>query len=171
MALKFGNFAKNTNFKEQPIENPGEEILLKIGDQLYRAFQVYLHQYKSPEYNELFGSDYFHPENNFTKREKQFYSKIISDSPMTRMWLAMQFFYIVNFVNRDKIIIFHDDVISFFNWITNKKKETHLQIQPSFQDLTSNHYVRHNREGEEATGGKYIKKYQKYIKKINFLKN
>lgn len=165
MSLIFGKFAKNKNYEDQHIEIPEKEILLNIGDKLYDAFQIYLKQYKKKIYMDIFPVEIYHPTEKFLINKIKYFSSIINNSPEVKMWLAMQYFYFTNFINRDGNINFFDDGINFFNWITGEKNEFSENLQPSFESLIG----RKISEEPVAEGGKYQKKFYKYSAKIRML--
>jgi hypothetical protein len=165
MTLTFKNFAKNKNFLDKDLEIPEQEILLNIGNKLYDAFQIYLKQYKSSRYREIFPVEAYYPAKKFEKNKIKYFSSIINNSPEVKMWLAMQYFYFTYFINRDGDIKFFDDGINFFNWITGEKKEFNEQLQQSFESLIE----RKMSEEPVAEGGKFQKKFYKYSAKIKML--
>jgi hypothetical protein len=158
MSLQFDIFAKNKYFVNQSLQIPNENILLKAGNTLYDAFQIYLYKYQKNEYTKLFPISFFYPTVDFTSDEKNFFSKVIDNSDKTKKWLAMQYFYFINKSDSDQIGSLFDDGINFFNWITNKNQSEPILIPP-FQKLI---------EKSLQVGGKlyYKNKLKKYHNKI-----
>jgi hypothetical protein len=154
MSIDYTKFAKNKYFQDQKLSSPSDEKLLKIGNQLFHAFKLYLYGYKSDKYNKMFSNSQHHPEEDFTKGEKNYYSSIITNTDECKKWLAMQMFYFLNFVPENEITCMFDDGINFFNWITNRKIKMNDHFEPSFNELMNLFY-----------GGNYVAKYHKYLKK------